>query len=175
MPDKPRHLVVHDYGMGGVWWWVRAASPEEIVETIAEVEVVADPSGAGVDTDALDEADLDALTDELLIALRDRRTAQRSRPGYGVLAGRERVYLRDDDEEYEGVAFLSEVGPDGRRLRQVELFPDGAGVRSDEFPIDPPVDLRDPRYLAMEIDSRTFEDAWRTARDEEADIPPGRP
>jgi hypothetical protein len=34
--------VCHDYGMGGSWWWVWAASPEEIVAAIAEVEVVTD-------------------------------------------------------------------------------------------------------------------------------------
>ncbi|MFJ1796388.1 hypothetical protein [Kitasatospora griseola] len=27
---KTRHPVLHDYGTGGLWWWVRAGSAEEI-------------------------------------------------------------------------------------------------------------------------------------------------
>jgi hypothetical protein len=73
------------------------------------------------------------------------------------------VYLRDDDEEYEGTVFLSEVGPDGRRLRQVEVSPDGEGVREQDFPIDPPVDLRDPQYFHQEISAEEFERAWTAA------------
>jgi hypothetical protein len=45
---KQRHLVCHDYGMGGLWWWVWARSPAEIVETCAEVEVVTDPERIGL-------------------------------------------------------------------------------------------------------------------------------
>lgn len=37
---KTRYLVLHDYGMGGLWWWVWAESAEEIVRVCAEVEVV---------------------------------------------------------------------------------------------------------------------------------------
>ncbi|MCZ9344431.1 hypothetical protein NGM37_42470 [Streptomyces sp. TRM76130] len=40
---KTRHLVLHDYGMGGLWWWVWAESAEEIVRVCAEVEVVSSP------------------------------------------------------------------------------------------------------------------------------------
>jgi hypothetical protein len=36
--------VVHDYGMGADYWWVHAASPAEIVETCAGVQVVTDPA-----------------------------------------------------------------------------------------------------------------------------------
>ncbi len=69
-----RFLVVHDYGTGGLWWWVWARSPEEIVETIAEVEVVTDPElVASVEAD---EVRLDDLSDETLIALRNQRSAR---------------------------------------------------------------------------------------------------
>lgn len=161
-----RHLVLHDYGMGGEWWWVRARSGDAIVEAIAEVEVITDPVRvAQAEDEELDEVVLDDLpAGGTLADLRDQRTAQRGDPDYGVLAGRERVYLRDDDEEYEGVVFLSEVGRDGRRLRQVELAPDGAGIREDDFPIDPPVDLRDPQYVAKEVSAEEFERAWAAAR-----------
>ncbi|MGC5022374.1 hypothetical protein [Micromonospora sp. DT47] len=159
------YLVVNDYGMGGVWWWVRATSPEEIVQTLAEVEVVTDGSTVRqAEGWSLDEADLDALTDDVLVALRDRRAAHRDRPGFGALAGRQRVYLRDDEPENEGVVFLAEHGPDGRRLRQVELLPDGDALRTDDWPFNPPVDLLDPDQAAREIDAEEFEQAWRRAR-----------
>jgi hypothetical protein len=167
MGDTDRFLVVHDYGMGGLWWWIRAESAERIVETIAEVEVVTDPARiAAVKDDDFEEVALDDLPAGPLADLRDQRTEQRGRPGYGALAGRDRVYLRDDDEEYAGFVFLSEVGPDGRRLRQVELSPEGDALREDDFPIDPPVDLRDPRYVTKEITAQEFEAAWQNARDE---------
>lgn len=37
---KRRFLILHDYGMGGSWWWVRARSAREVLETFAEVEVI---------------------------------------------------------------------------------------------------------------------------------------
>ncbi|MES4892196.1 hypothetical protein [Streptomyces sp. NPDC096012] len=37
-------LALHDYGMGGSWWWIRARSEREILETFAWVEVVTDPA-----------------------------------------------------------------------------------------------------------------------------------
>ncbi len=39
-----RYLVCHDYGMGGLWWWITAESPEQITEAFSEVEVVTDPA-----------------------------------------------------------------------------------------------------------------------------------
>lgn len=159
-----KYLVQHDYGMGALLWWVRADSPEQILETLAEVEVLPDRT---YDGEELDEVRLDALPedDETLIELRDQRAAQRGHPGYGALLGRSRVYLRDDDEEYEGGVFLSEVGPDGRMLRQVEQQPGEPAIRDSEFPINPPVDLRDPKYVDREISAAEFERAWSAAID----------
>ncbi len=157
-----KFLVVHDYGMGGLWWWVWARSAEEIVESLAEVEVV-DPASAGELGD-LAEVRLGALpADSPLAELRDQRSAQRGQPGYGALAGRERVWLRDDDAEFEGTVFLTEVGPDGRQLRLVEQPPDGAAVRTDDFVLNPPIDLRDPRLAEMAITAEEFEHAWQAA------------
>ncbi len=61
MPDEahPRHIVVHDYGMGGLWWWIRAASSADVVEVEVEVgpdgrrlrHVELPPDGPGVRSD----------------------------------------------------------------------------------------------------------------------------
>ncbi|MEU7977041.1 hypothetical protein AB0B63_00720 [Micromonospora sp. NPDC049081] len=154
---KKRYLVCHDYGMGGMWWWVWAASAEDIVENVAEVEVITDEAsirelGPSVE----EELHLDALSGTSLADLWDQRAAHRSLPGYGVLAGRERVYLRDDEE---GAVFLVEVGPDGRRLREVEVSTEGVFRLADDL-LNPPRDLRDPRYVRMEISRDEFEAAW---------------
>ena len=165
---RHRYLVQHDYGMGALLWWVRAASPEEIVDSVAEVEVITDPAVVARVTeedDDIEEVDLDDLPEGSFADLRDQRAEHRGRPGYGVLAGRDVVYLIDDDEEYQGVVFLSEVGPDGRRLRQVEVPPEGDRIREDYFLIDPPVDLRDPKYVEKEITAEEFEAAWAQARE----------
>jgi hypothetical protein len=164
---KTRHLVLHDYGMGGLWWWVWAHSAQEIVDACAEVEVVTDADSVRqAQTWGLEEVHLDAPDPGPLAGLRAQRDAQRDQPGFGVLAGRERVYLSEqgDDETY----FLIELGPDGRRLRQVEIGPQGDGTRTgpDDWPFNPPYDLHDPRYASMEIGADGFDDAWRRARRE---------
>jgi hypothetical protein len=162
---KIRYLVLHDYGMGGLWWWVWARSPEEILDAVADVEVVTeDAIVERMSAEELDELHLDALPDGPLSDLRDQRSAHRNLPGYGVLANRGLVYLRDASPDYDGVVYLVELGPDGRRRRQVEQRPDGDYLRTDDRPFDPPIDLRDPQYSPMEISAETFEDAWRRAR-----------
>ncbi|QDY11998.1 hypothetical protein FJK98_31750 [Micromonospora sp. HM134] len=143
--------------MGGLWWWVWAASAEEIVDNVAEVEVITDEASIHqMGPYAEEELHLDALSGTSLADLWEQRCAHRSLPGYGVLAGRERVYLRDDEE---GAVFLVEVGPDGRRLREVEVSPEGV-FRLAEDLLNPPRDLRDPRYVGMEISRDEFEAAW---------------
>ncbi len=162
---KNRYLVCHDYGMGGLWWWVWARSPEEILDTVAEVEIVTDDAAVQrVTSWRLDEVHLDALPDGPLAGLRDQRSAHRDLPGYGVLADHSLVYLRDASPEYDGTAYLAELGPDGRRLRQIEQRPDGDTLRTEDWPFNPPIDLRDPQYAPMEISAEAFEDAWRRAR-----------
>ncbi|MEV0398492.1 hypothetical protein [Actinoallomurus sp. NPDC050550] len=166
-PAKSRHLVLHDYGMGGLWWWIRASSAQQIVDTFAEVEVVADPDAvARAEAWSLDEVDIDAPSlDSALTALRDQRNGYRDQPGYGALVGRDRVYLDMPDEEGEDARYLVEFGPDGRWLRQVALTSDGPGTKSEsgDWPINPPLDLYDPKYAAMEIDAGEFEEEWGRA------------
>lgn len=167
-----RFLVLHDYGMGGSWWWVHARSVREVRETFADVEVVdtADTLRRAESWD-LDEARVDGTTTpDGLDELRAKREAQRGLDGFGALADREIVWLRrrwdyEDDEDL--TLYLMEVGSDGRRLRQVELAPDGPGVRSDpdDWPFNPPVvDLFDPELVGMEISEAEFETAWLGAR-----------
>jgi hypothetical protein len=163
---RTRFLVVHDYGMGGLWWWIWAESAQEVVNTLAEVEVVTDPETMNRAAEwSLAEVDLDRVDgDAALAELHGQRDEQRGQPGFGALAGRQRVFLRLPDEDDDAI-YLAELGADGRRLRQVEVRPDGTRYKStaEDWPFNPPFDLYDPRYAAMEIEARDFEEAWRQA------------
>lgn len=166
--SKQRYLVLHDYGMGGLWWWIRARSAREVMETFAEVEVVDDPASlARVESRDLDQVDIDAPTMPAgLDGLRAQRDEQRGLPGFGALAGREVVYLRLVDEFDDSATGLYEIGADGRRIRAVDVAADGTAVRTtaDDYPLNPPlVDLYDPRLPAHEIDRDEFERAWAAA------------
>jgi hypothetical protein len=118
----------------------------------------------------LNEVDLDRVdTDAALSSLRRQRDEQRGQPGFGALVGRQRVFLRfQEDDESDDAIFLMELGADGRRLRQVEVRPDGALYKSTakDWPLNPPFDLHDPQYAAMEIESSYFEEAWNQARED---------
>ncbi|MFD1831228.1 hypothetical protein ACFSJS_16380 [Streptomyces desertarenae] len=173
---RARFLVLHDYGMGGLWWWVRAESAREVTERLAEVEVVDDPEAVGrAGAWELEETDIDApVLPGGLEELRARRDAQRGLPGFGALAGRSVVHLRlggglhgDDDRS----VYLVEVGGDGRRLRQVELTEDGTALRSgpEDWVFNPPVvDLFDPGLPDKEMDREEFEAQWRRARHDDS-------
>ncbi|MFI2073537.1 MULTISPECIES: hypothetical protein [Streptomyces] len=169
-----RFLVLHDYGMGGLWWWIHARSEREILETFAWVEVVTDPETVAwrEADDSLEEVDIDAPRMPAgLDGLRAKRDAQRGQPGFGALAGRDVVYLRrrwdEEDDEDLAAVYLMELGPDGRRLREVELAEDGTGLKSgpDDWPFNPPVvDLFDPELVGQEISRGEFEEQWARAR-----------
>jgi hypothetical protein len=173
-PGKTRFLVVHDYGMGGLWWWIWATSAQQIIDTCAELEVVIDPEAVTrAGTWSLEEVDIDAVSlDPALAALRAKRDSYRHLPGYGALTGRDRVYLSMPDEDGGDTTYLMEIGADGRWLRQITLT-DGSAIRTDStnWPINPPLDLYDPRYVAMEIDGSVFEDAWSRASPDPEDQP----
>jgi len=157
--------------MGGLWWWIRARSAREVLETYAELEVIDDPDQvARAESWDLDEVDIDApVMPAGLDELRAKRDAQRARPGFGALADREVVHLRrrGDYAEDDPAVYLMEVGSDGRRLRQVELAEDGTALSSgpDDWVFNPPVvDLFDPELAGMEISREEFESHWRRAR-----------
>jgi hypothetical protein len=172
---KTRYLICHDYGMGGVWWWVWAWSSQEIIDTFAEVEVVIGPESVSrAETWSLEEIDIDTLPpDSALAILRDKRDSYRHLPGYGAMAGRDRVYLSVPDEDGGDTTYLMEIGADGRWLRQVFLGKDGTAFKTDStnWPINPPLDLYDPQYVAMEIEEADFDDAWRQALPDPKDQP----
>ena len=167
---KSRFLVLHDYGMGGAWWWVHARSAREVLETFAEVEVVARPDVIERADSDLPEVDIDEPTmPPGLDGLRAKRDAQRDRPGFGALADKNIAHLRRhwDGDGDEPTTYLMEVDSDGRRLRQVELAQDGTALKSgpDDWPFNPPaVDLFDPEWADKEIHPDEFEAAWLRAR-----------
>lgn len=174
---KRSFLALHDYGMGGVWWRVRARSEREVRETFAWVEVVTDPEiVARFEGEELDEVDVDdPRMPAGLDSLRAERDAQRGREGFGALADRDIVHLRRrwDEEDDEPVVYLMEVESDGRRIRQVELAEDGTAVRSgpDDWPFNPPiVDLFDPALEGQEISRTEFEEHWARARPADAEL-----
>lgn len=87
-------------------------------------------------------------------------------PGFGALADRQVVYLRLTDDDGDLSTYLTEAGPDGRRIRQVEVAEDGAGIKTDvaNWPLNPPVvDLFDPQLPGLEIGHDEFERAWAEA------------
>jgi hypothetical protein len=74
---------------------------------------------------------------------------------------------RQEWEDDDPATYLSEVGPDCRRIRQVEVAGDGTALKTDaeDWPFNPPlVDLFDPQLPDQEIDHDEFEQAWATAR-----------
>ncbi|MFI9550473.1 hypothetical protein [Nonomuraea endophytica] len=175
---KQRFLILHDYGMGGSWWWVRARSAREVLETFAEVEVIEAPEEIErAEGWNLDEADVDAPTMPAgLDCLHAQRQAHRHLPGFGALADRTIIYLRrrwDEDDGVDPADYLMEIGSDGRRLRQVELTDNGDIFKSDpdDWPFNPPVvDLFDPELKDQEISSEDFETAWQRARKDNRDL-----
>jgi hypothetical protein len=122
--------------------------------------------------DTLTEVDIDAADmPPGLDGLREKRDAHRDRPGFGALAGREVVYLRrpwDEADDTEPSIYLEELGSDGRRLRQVEVYRDGTATKTgpDDGPFNPPTDLYDPDLVQWEITPDEFEQAWNQARSE---------
>lgn len=161
--------MLHDYGMGGLWWWIVAESASQVMRSLAEVEVVtdADVVRQAAEWD-LAEVDLGGPLPSPLDDMHAQRTKQRTHPDFAATAERDGpVWLRlppglyDDDEEAD---WLLELDPTGRKLRQIELHPDGDALLTDDWPFNPPFDLYDPRYAAMEISGAEFEETWRRGR-----------
>lgn len=166
---KSRFLVLHDYGMGGLWWWIWARSAEEIRLTLAETEVITDADTvARMADDSLDEVDIDDVDgDPALTSMRQTRIEQRDQPGFGALAGRSRTYLRLPGDTYgdSSDSYLVELDTDGRRLRMVDMQPNGVRYRSDEadWLFNPPFDLYRPQWATLLVEADEFEKAWEQA------------
>jgi len=160
------YLVRHEYGMGAMWWWIRAVSAAQITATFAEVEVIDDPAILRtVESWPLDELDIADAVRGPLADLYERRERQRRDPAFGKLLGKDRVYLRLPDPEEPATWWLSEHDPSGLRLRQIELRPDGTAITSSaaDRPMNPPFDLGDPQFASSEISADQFERAWEHA------------
>ncbi|MFC7532346.1 hypothetical protein [Actinoplanes sp. GCM10030250] len=103
-----------------------------------------------------------------LDSLREQRRAQRDRPEFGALAGREAVFLRrpwDEPDETEPQIYYEHLGPDNRRLRQVEVYADETAIRTgpEDWPLNPPNDLYDPDLVQWATSAEDFEQLWRQA------------
>ncbi len=95
-----RYLAMHDYGMGALYWWINAPSAEDIPVTFAEV-IVVDPSD---DDDLADIPEVQWDDEDLPAGLSDcraERKEQADQPGFGALAGRGTVYVREPSSEAE--------------------------------------------------------------------------
>jgi len=80
----------HDCGMGGLRWWVRASSAEEITAAFAQVEVVGDPEAtAQARTRDLDGPDIEDAKRGKLAGFHETRQRQRQDPAFGGLVGRQ--------------------------------------------------------------------------------------
>jgi hypothetical protein len=182
--EKDRYLVCHDYGMGGLWWWVIARNATEIMERLAEVVVVTSSESIArfadgdledledlEDLQKLEEVDIDAAGENPLTSLKAVRDAQRGKPGFGALVGRGTVYVRQAwDENGDGRLdhHLMELSESGYRVRQVVEHADGRRVKTDDndWPFNPPFDLYDPDLGLAEVDRAVFEAAWDNAEHE---------
>lgn len=158
--------MLHDYGMGGLWWWISASSPDEITSAFAEVEVIDDQDtirwAAAQD---LTELTLAEAVAGPLASFHQTRQRQRQDPAFGKLLGQERVYLKLPDPAADGGIWYSEHDRTGRRIRQVQVEPDGTMVPTSraDWPLNPPYDLGDPQIASHEISGEDFADAWRQA------------
>ena len=162
-----RFLALHDYGMGGLWWWITADSPEQVTRTLAEVEVVTDAETVLAAEDwELEEVDLAGPLPVPLDDMRAQRDQQRHQPGFGATAERDGpVWLRLPAGEYDGDGdWLVELDTTGRRLRQIELRPDGDALLTHDWPFNPPFDLYQPRFATMGITQAEFEQTWSRGR-----------
>jgi hypothetical protein len=165
-PDSQLYLVRHDYGMGALWWWIRAESKAQILATFAEVEVVDDLAAISLAWSwRLEELDLSDAVRGPLASFYRTREQQRRDPAFGKLLGKSRVYLRLEDPDVDPGVWFSEHDAAGRRIRQVEIRPDGTAVATTttDWPMNPPFDLGDPWLASNEITHDEFEQAWQQA------------
>ena len=157
----PRYLVCHDYGMGGLWWWITAESEADILEKVAEVKVVSEAETvAHFEADDLREVDLEHASEEIALGdLVRQRDDARSRPGYGRFAGMERIWFAMDQDDEE---WWFELNPSGQTIRSVRKRGDQL-TRIVPEGINPMSDLYDPMYDDSEIAEAEFERVWERA------------
>jgi len=159
----PRYFVMHDYGMGALYWWIDAPSADDIIRTYAEVVVLDDAAAA-----RHDNIPIVAIDDEThppgLDGLRDRRAGQIGHPQFGALIGRGAIYLRRPDPEEESI-YCFEYGPQGYCTRRVVIDAKGDAVRTvpDDWWFNPPEDLWNPELAQYEITRDEFDRIWETA------------
>ena len=177
MAEPQWFLAEWEHPLGSFFWRIKAESAQQIRESLATIRVVTDPEYLAYRGEGDKRFDLNDLSgDKLLTSLREDRDAQRDKPGFGALVGKERVFLRFLPTNVTNEC-LREMNAEGHQVRQVELRPDGTRVRSTETDWkNPAIDLYDPEYAAMEITEAEFECEWVDAawRDDELEGEPDR-
>ncbi len=75
------------------------------------------------------------------------------------------MYLRLPDPDGGAGQWITEHDRTGRRLRQIEVTPNGRSVATtdQDWPMNPPFDLGDPTFVSHEITSDEFEEVWQRA------------
>jgi hypothetical protein len=88
-----------------------------------------------------------------LIAFAWKCARQRVTADFGKLLNRDHVYLRAPGTDDEPGVWYTEHDRTGRRLRQIEVRPDGTAEATthEDWPFNPPFDLGEPEYVRMEI------------------------
>ncbi|MFJ1625956.1 hypothetical protein ACIODX_37245 [Streptomyces sp. NPDC088190] len=130
--DQRSFLTLHGYGMVGLWWWIRAWSVREGLETFAWAEVVTGPGPvARFEGEELAVVDIDdRRMPPGLDGPRAQRDAQRGSSGFGALADRDIVNPRRPSDEDDGPAVRPlEVGSGG--CRDARRAPDRAPLDLD--------------------------------------------
>jgi len=160
----PRYFVMHDYGMGALYWWIDAPSADDIIRTYAEVVILDDANAARHDNIPIVAID-DKTHQPGLDDLRDLRAGQIGHPQFGALVGRGIIFLRRPDYIEEGSIYYIEYDPQGYRTRQVEIDAKGDAVRTgpEDWWLNPPEDLWNPELVQYEITRNEFDSTWATA------------
>jgi hypothetical protein len=189
--QNARHLAIYDYGMGGIWVLVGAASAEAVERRFPWLRVITVGDPAWVTAEKYEEivttigpamifeldhphgwlAKADATLDRE--GSRPQRASRRgAKPDEQAQMRYQRVEWHHDHPD-EPVIFYSEIDNDGWRWRNVDEYRDGRLVRAAHGdPTDALFDVpmpelatinEDDQFHGTTIPADAFEAVWRQA------------